>query len=102
MKAVVIKKIRKLLDVPFCKDSNYTREIIPLKLREGVKDYYRQECFLCLTESRRLLVHHIQPDGKTIFKNLVPLCSSCHEFIHIILYRYFRYKKFARRGAWNH
>ena len=73
-------------------------------MREIVLKRYKRRCFLCGKRKKRIVVHHLDGTGKekqihdngysgekfkevkkttnNDFRNLVPLCQSCHSKLH--------------------
>ena len=76
--------LKKLLDVPF-----YT----PNKQKENFTEEQKQKilrrdnhtCQLCYSQTKKLVVHHIYPQGSADDDNLVTLCVSCHSAVHRLL-----------------
>ena len=83
-------------------------EGVPVKVRDKEKDAFDVEmrdfirtrdglkCRVCGYKKipERLYVHHIVPNGSASEDNLILLCTTCHEFVHLQLrskgYAYFR------------
>lgn len=89
MRLEVLKKLTG--EVPQCKDRDYKRQLVPKGLKKTILERDGSECQIC-GYNKRLYVHHIKPDGESSKENLITLCSSCHQFVHVILHREKGYK----------
>ena len=94
----ILQKIEQLIDLPECKNKNYQRDTISSELRKKILDKQGGICFLCKTDTRVPLTHHIIPDEESTEGNLVMLCFTCHSFIHGIVHRFLGYKNVIRGG----
>jgi len=98
---LVVERFAYLLNVPKCKDREYKRQPISDDLRKKIFEKYGNKCFLCGREAKKLILHHIVPDGPSNEKNVVPLCYSCHYFIHRFLYRLYGYRRVPPFGVFR-
>jgi len=67
------------------------KETGPLKYKNGIGSfrkkalkYFSPKCFICKEENiKKIDVHHIDQDRtNNDITNLIPLCKSCHRYIH--------------------
>lgn len=78
--------LKQLAGVKIARPKDWDPEWVRVTLREGVFfPLTADQCFCCLTGSRRLYWHHIiqvQHGGSNSPHNLVRLCHACHRRVH--------------------
>lgn len=83
-------------------DKSNEKEEIPKEIREIIKQRDKNTCKLCGTEGSfghymsggagNIFIHHIIPNGASEPDNLLILCKTCHQLVHIMLYKLGKWK----------
>ena len=92
----LMNRLKRLFDIPECK-GDYERGGTPPELKKKILE--TASCFLCERKNKILIVHHIVPNGEFEVSNLVPMCISCHYWIHRMLHKFKKYKMVPPFGA---
>jgi len=74
-----------LLNEPPFFDKNKEKEEFTEKRKKEILQRDNYTCQLCYSMTRRLSVHHINPQGSADPDNLITLCNGCHNAVHRIL-----------------
>jgi len=100
---LLVKLVR---DVPDNLDWDKEKEKVPKNVDVRVRVRDGNRCRLCGRGGdgeRRLIVHHIIPNGNAEMDNLILLCGRCHAVVHELLAIAGKWKKvgrFGRFGGW--
>lgn len=83
-------------------DKKEEKEIISKEVRLFINNRDGCACKLCGVEgmfgyerygiSGDLAIHHIIPNGNATPENLITLCKSCHQLVHLMLYKLGKWK----------
>jgi len=81
------------------KVSGKEKDAFSVEMRDFIRERDGWKCRVCGYDKipERLYVHHIVPNGSASEKNLILLCTVCHEFVHMQL----RSKGYAYFRAWR-
>lgn len=79
-----LNKLQEIVDIPSGFIQKKPRRYITKTMKTRVLNRDHNCCVVCGRE-KQLRIHHIEPYGASILKNLVTLCCPCHEYIHKLL-----------------